>query len=100
MRFDSTGTAAPTLTHRYLDGPTGQAIVDEVFDAAGQSTEVLWLLADHEGTIRDMVADTGILRKHTSYSGFGSVSTTGEEYLAATACPAITPNITAKTTAE
>ena len=48
--------------HRYLYGPAvDQVLVDEVFDAGrGQSghDEVLWLLGDQQGTIRDVVDDT------------------------------------------
>jgi RHS repeat-associated protein len=35
------------------------------------SDEVLWLLADHQGTIRDVVDSFGTLRKHAEYDSFG-----------------------------
>jgi RHS repeat-associated protein len=49
-----------------------------VFDAAGESAEVLWLLGDHQGTVRDIVSDAGQLRKHVDYDSFGKV--TGEQF--------------------
>jgi RHS repeat-associated protein len=48
-------------------------LVDEVFTSAGQSEETLWLLADHQGTIRDIVDDDGTLRKHVDYDSFGNI---------------------------
>jgi RHS repeat-associated protein len=71
MRFGN----ADELTHRYLYGPASDAaLVDEVFDAAGESAEVLWLLGDHQGTVRDIVSDAGQLRKHIDYDSFGRVT--------------------------
>jgi RHS repeat-associated protein len=78
MRFTGATGAASVLTHRYMHGPDGQALVDEVFNAAGQSTEVLWLLADQQGTVQDVVSDNGVLRKHIDYDSFGKV--TGEQF--------------------
>ena len=67
---------APTHWYRY--GPAGdQPVVDEVFNAAGQSVENLWLLGDHQNTIRDVVDDTGVVRKHVDYDSAGRV--TGEQ---------------------
>ncbi|MCI0333620.1 MAG: NucA/NucB deoxyribonuclease domain-containing protein [Planctomycetes bacterium] len=70
------------LAHRYLHGPQGdQVLVDEVFaaGAGGQrvSDEVLWLLADHQGSIRDVVDDTGALRNHVEYDSFGNITQEG-----------------------
>ncbi|MEX2316719.1 MAG: RHS repeat-associated core domain-containing protein [Pirellulales bacterium] len=71
LRFDHD----KKLTHRYQYGPqTDQVLVDEVFSAAGQSTDTLWMLADHQGTIRDVVDDTLTLRKHVDYDSFGKMS--------------------------
>jgi RHS repeat-associated protein len=73
---------AAELTHRYLHGPqVDQVLVDEVFKTVGSqqvSDEVLWLLSDQQGTIRDVVDDTDTLRKHTDYDSFGQI--TGESY--------------------
>ncbi len=50
-----------------------RALVDEVFNASGQSTDSLWLLGDHQGTPRDIVDDNGVLRKQTKFDSFGQV---------------------------
>jgi RHS repeat-associated protein len=81
MRFGN----AQDLTHRYLYGPlVDQVLVDETFKAGqnGQrvSDEVLWQLADQQGTIRDIVDASGTLRKHVDYDSFGRI--TGESYFA------------------
>jgi len=83
MRFEGATGSASVLTHRYLYGPlTDQVLVDEVFSAGagGQrvSDEVLWQLADHQGTICDVVDTSGTLRKHVNYDSFGTI--TGETY--------------------
>ena len=74
MRFGNSGE----LAHRYLYGPaTDQVLADETFTAGtgGQrvSDEVLWLLADQQGSVRDIVDDTVTLRKHVDYRPFGQV---------------------------
>ena len=74
MTFTATGSASPVLEHRYLYGPADQVVTDEVFNAAGQSTETLWLLGDQQGTVRDIVNDSGVLRKHVDYDPFGRVT--------------------------
>jgi RHS repeat-associated protein len=64
-QFDS----ANTLTHRYFWG-TG---VDEILaDDKGQGA-VSWSLADHLGTIRDLVDNSGALIDHIQYDSFGRV---------------------------
>lgn len=51
--------------------------MDEVFvdGAGGQwvSDEVLWQLGDQLGTVRDIVDDNGVLRKHVDYDSFGRI---------------------------
>jgi uncharacterized protein RhaS with RHS repeats len=42
-----------------------------VEDAAG---DVLWGLADHEGTIRDLVDATGTMQEHRKYDMFGRMT--------------------------
>jgi RHS repeat-associated protein len=39
---------------------------------------VLWLLADHQGTIRDIVDGDGDLRKHLNYDSFGNFGNISE----------------------
>ena len=55
------------------------------FDSSGQSTDVLWQLADQQGTIRDIIDDDGTLRKHVDYDSFGNI--TGEQYYATNGAP-------------
>jgi RHS repeat-associated protein len=74
---------AGQLEHRYLHGPADQVLVDEVFETVGGqqvSNERLWLLGDHQGSPRDIVDDTGVLRKHINYDSFGQKK--GEQFYA------------------
>lgn len=66
---DGTGGADPVLDKRYLHGPAiDQVLAQE--DAAGTA---LWYLADHLGTIRELVDDTGVVVNHFKYDSFGNV---------------------------
>ena len=54
---------------------------DETFKTVGSqrvSDDILWQLADQQGTIRDIVDDNGVLRKHVEYDSFGQIA--GETY--------------------
>jgi RHS repeat-associated protein len=76
MTFADAFSGAPVLSHRYLYGPqVDQVLVDEAFAVSPWTTdhEVLWLLADHQGTIRDIVDGNGTLRKHVDYDSFGNI---------------------------
>jgi len=68
---DSDGTAGPNTaqkTTRYLFGPA----IDMVLAQEDVSTgEVLWHLADHQGTVRDMLDNTGTVVEHIQYDAFG-----------------------------
>jgi RHS repeat-associated protein len=56
-------------TPRYLHGPeTDQVLAEE---ANGQTR---WLLADHQGTIRQIVDGSGILLNQISYDSFGNIT--------------------------
>ena len=68
LTFDGGGN----LTHRYLHG-TG---VDQVLASEDAQGEVLWALADNQGTVRDVVDATGVVVNHVTYDSFGGV--TGE----------------------
>jgi RHS repeat-associated protein len=73
MAFDGT----QQLTNRYLYGiGVDQVLVDEVFAAEpGHLSEaILWLLGDHQGTVRDIADDSAILRKHVEFDSFGNVT--------------------------
>ena len=81
MRFDQLGTDSVELTHRYLSGPAvDQVLVDEVFTPGvnnqPESEEVLWLLSDQQGTVRDIVNSGSCARKHIDYDSFGRVTAT------------------------
>ncbi|MCA9208450.1 MAG: RHS repeat protein, partial [Planctomycetales bacterium] len=68
---DGSGTAQqPELTRRYLYGPEiDQVLAQELV----QTGETQWLLADHLGSIRDVVDDGGQLVNHIQYDSFGNV---------------------------
>lgn len=56
--------------HRYLYGPrVDQVLADE--NAAG---DILWPLADNQGTVRDLVSSAGTLLNHIRYDSFGRVT--------------------------
>jgi len=61
------GTYSPALAHRYM---YGQA-VDHILAVEDSAGDVLWGLADHEGTIRDVIDSTGNLDNHRDYDAFG-----------------------------
>ena len=62
--FDGVGNQ----THRYLYGAeVDQVLADEV------SGDTRWLLADYEGTIKDVVNGSGVILDHISYDSFGKV---------------------------
>ncbi|NJN13091.1 MAG: RHS repeat protein [Richelia sp. RM1_1_1] len=57
------------LNKRYLHGP----LVDQVLAQEDASGNVQWHLADHLGTIRDLVDNTGAVVNHLTYDSFGNV---------------------------
>jgi RHS repeat-associated protein len=68
---------AGSLTNRYLHG----AAIDQVFadeqlnpGQPGQPGNVLWPLADHLGTVRDLVNSSGVVQKHRKYDSFGRIT--------------------------
>jgi RHS repeat-associated protein len=74
LQFD--GASASNLSHRYLWNPAvvDQLLADETV-ANGLSTGVIWPLADHLGTIRDLAthswANTTDVVNHRNYDAFG-----------------------------
>ena len=74
LQFDGTGN----LEHRYLHGPlVDQVLADERVLSAGN--EVDWLLADAQGTIRDVarydaVLGTTSIVDHLLYDSFGQLA--------------------------
>jgi RHS repeat-associated protein len=68
---------AGSLTNRYLHG----AAIDQVFadeqlnpSQPGQPGTMLWPLADHQGTVRDLVNSAGVIQKHRKYDSFGRIT--------------------------
>ncbi len=75
LTFDRDGT----LRHRYLHGSrVDEVLADEVFNAAGESTEMLWLYADHQQSVQRAVDEQGSLRQQLAYDTFGQVSSVGQ----------------------
>ena len=77
LAFDADGS----LTNRYLHGPAvDQVLADEQFTptAPGEQPtspgDVLWPLADNQGTVRDIADSTGAILNHINYSATGHVT--------------------------
>lgn len=66
---DGVGGNAPVFSQRYLHGPA----IDQVFAQESDVGDVSWLLADHLGTTRDIVDESGQLENHIKYDSFGNV---------------------------
>ena len=65
------------LSHRYLWGPAVDQLladehVDDIYDA--ENNETLWALTDRQGSITDMVDDTGTLRLHRLFDAYGNIA--------------------------
>jgi RHS repeat-associated protein len=87
LQFDATSTpgtavtlTANNLSHRYLNGPAvDQVMCDErvtLQNGALATDEVLWPLADAQGTVRDVAKLTGTTAAvvdHIMYNSFGGV---------------------------
>jgi RHS repeat-associated protein len=63
-----------TITHTYLNGPSGQALADD----AG-SGNVTWLLPDQQGSIRDVVNNSGAVVDHIKYDAYGNIISQSSE---------------------
>ena len=74
LQLDEAGTP----THRYLWGrAVDQILADDTVDD-GSLEDVLWLLTDHQNTVRDMVAYDGVnnqwtVANHIVYEAFGNI---------------------------
>jgi len=64
--FDDSGN----LIHRYNHGPG----VDEILSDQTANGTVNWALTDHQGTMRDIVSDAGVVLNHIEYDSFGIVT--------------------------
>jgi RHS repeat-associated protein len=66
LQFDGSSN----LTHRYLHGPA----IDELLADEDASNAILWSLPDHQGTVRDVINNSGTVQNHLKYSAFGNVT--------------------------
>ena len=72
---DGDGPGATSRDSRLLHGPS----IDQVFATESTSGDILWALADHQGTVRDwvdhdsMMATTTIVN-HLKYDSFGNIT--------------------------
>ncbi len=66
---DGAGPGAAQLSQRYLHGPA----VDQVLAQDDGAGEVLWMLADHLGTVRDLADDDGSILNHLKYDSYGNL---------------------------
>jgi RHS repeat-associated protein len=81
--FDTEDEVAPVISRRYLNGPAlsgaavDQVLAQEDIDEEGDPIGAVWLLTDHQGTTRDVVAyDTDVadetsVAMHFSYTAYG-----------------------------
>jgi RHS repeat-associated protein len=61
----------PAVTHRYLYGSATDMLL--AVDAADGST-VYWALADHQGTVRDVLSAAGTLIEHRLFDSYGNLT--------------------------
>jgi RHS repeat-associated protein len=62
LEFDGSGS----ITHRYLYGPAVDQVLSD--ERAG---DLLWTLADHQGSVRDIIDASGNPINQITYSAFG-----------------------------
>jgi len=78
LQFD--GDQASDLAHRYLHGPQiDHVLADEAVANLAAAGDLLWPLADHLGTVRDLAEyDTGTnattIANHIEYDSYGNVT--------------------------
>jgi RHS repeat-associated protein len=62
--FDGAGNQ----THRYLYGTAvDQVLADET------ATSMVWALADNQGTVKDLIDNSGVVVNHVTYDSFGKI---------------------------
>jgi RHS repeat-associated protein len=66
LSFDGNGTQ----THRYLHGMG----VDQILADENSQGKTLWTLADTQGTVRDLVDESGVILNHITYDSFGKIT--------------------------
>jgi RHS repeat-associated protein len=66
LQFDGSNN----LTHRYLWGEA----LDQLLADENSSNAIAWSLADHLGTVRDVVNNSGTVQNHLKWDSFGAVT--------------------------
>ena len=75
---DGAGPQSSSLSSRFLHGPA----IDQIFAQESASGEVLWALADHQGTVRDWAESADLdnngtteteVTKHITFDAFGNI---------------------------
>jgi RHS repeat-associated protein len=64
----------PALDTRYLNGPAvDQILAEETIDASGDTIDVLYMLTDSQGSVRDVADNDGQVVDHILYDSYGNV---------------------------
>jgi RHS repeat-associated protein len=63
------------LARRYLHGPAVDQVLaqENVAQGLGEADRVYWMLADNQGTVRDIVDHAGAAVGHFTYDAFGNI---------------------------
>jgi RHS repeat-associated protein len=62
------------VKNRYLNGPNENQVLAEETNISGNGAGTTrWALTDHEGSVRDVVGNTGVVLDHIQYDSFGNV---------------------------
>lgn len=65
----------PALNHRFLHGPAVDMILaQEDVTSTSSPGKTLWSLTDNQGTVRDVVDNSGSVLNHLAYGAFGNVT--------------------------
>ncbi|MCX7423648.1 MAG: hypothetical protein NT013_29495, partial [Planctomycetia bacterium] len=63
-------TSAGTVLHRFLHGPA----IDQIFADEDSVNGLMWYLTDNQGTVRDVINNSGAVVNHLTYSPFGKLT--------------------------
>ncbi len=66
---DGTGSTAPALDRRYLNGPAIDQILAEEDDATDTPS---WMIQDRQGSVTEIVNNSGTVIDHIFYDGYGN----------------------------
>jgi RHS repeat-associated protein len=67
LAFNGSGN----LTDRFLWGPGNQLLADEQISDPDSAGNTLWAMTDNQGSVRNLIDDSGDLVDHIAYSPFG-----------------------------